>query len=237
MTENQLSEIRNYLLTKKLPIDILMEVNDHFVSQINDLMKEEQMSFDDAFKETKSSWQSELKPYWNGELDLVDKSKLLRDINRTYFRNLMKKALLSTSIILFVQFIFSKLLPIESFKFVFVIAIGIIFLVPIFNYLRNEKDFQILKKYRDYVLVSVQQYAMLGVGGIYFYFRFFTDGFYLAEMFQKSFIDPSAESIITGIVIEFILLLICFIAIFSQKIYLEKIQKVKPFLQYLKPSR
>lgn len=34
MNEIQLTEIRNYLLTKKLPIDILMEVQDHFVTQI-----------------------------------------------------------------------------------------------------------------------------------------------------------------------------------------------------------
>ena len=29
MTKLQLTEIRNYLLSKKLPIDILIEVNDH----------------------------------------------------------------------------------------------------------------------------------------------------------------------------------------------------------------
>jgi hypothetical protein len=40
ITEPQLTEIRNYLLSKKLPIDILIEVNDHFVSQILDLQRE-----------------------------------------------------------------------------------------------------------------------------------------------------------------------------------------------------
>ena len=39
LSETQLTEIRNYLLSKKLPIDILIEVNDHFVSQINDLQR------------------------------------------------------------------------------------------------------------------------------------------------------------------------------------------------------
>ena len=41
LTETHLTEIRNYLLSKKLPIDILIEVNDHFISQISDLQKEE----------------------------------------------------------------------------------------------------------------------------------------------------------------------------------------------------
>ena len=48
MTELQLTEIRNYLLSKKLPIDILIEVNDHFISQISDLQREENLSFEEA---------------------------------------------------------------------------------------------------------------------------------------------------------------------------------------------
>ena len=61
MTESQLTEIRNYLLSKKLPIDILIEVNDHFVSQISDLQREENLSFEEAFEKTKENWKEELK--------------------------------------------------------------------------------------------------------------------------------------------------------------------------------
>jgi hypothetical protein len=50
ITETQLTEIRNYLLAKKLPIDILIEVNDHFVSQILDLQREENLGFEEAFE-------------------------------------------------------------------------------------------------------------------------------------------------------------------------------------------
>ena len=46
LSETQLSEIRNYLLSKKLPIDILIEVNDHFISQISDLQREENLGFE-----------------------------------------------------------------------------------------------------------------------------------------------------------------------------------------------
>ena len=60
-TEHQLTEIRNYLLSKKLPIDILIEVNDHFISQISDLQREENFSYEDAFEKTKESWKDELK--------------------------------------------------------------------------------------------------------------------------------------------------------------------------------
>ena len=60
-TESQHTEIRNYLLSKKLPIDILIEVNDHFISQISDLQREENLSFEEAFEKTKESWKDELK--------------------------------------------------------------------------------------------------------------------------------------------------------------------------------
>ena len=61
ITELQLTEIRNYLLSKKLPIDILIEVNDHFISQISDLQREENLSFEEAFEKTKENWKEELK--------------------------------------------------------------------------------------------------------------------------------------------------------------------------------
>ena len=63
-TDSQLTEIRNYLLSKKLPIDILIEVNDHFISQISDLQREENLGFEEAFEKTKLTWDKELKPYW-----------------------------------------------------------------------------------------------------------------------------------------------------------------------------
>ena len=57
--EQQESEIRNYLLSKKLPIDILIEVNDHFISQISDLQREENLSFEEAFLKVKTRWNFE----------------------------------------------------------------------------------------------------------------------------------------------------------------------------------
>ena len=74
MTEHQLTEIRNYLLAKKLPIDILIEVNDHFVSQILDIQKEENLGFEEAFEKVKESWEEEITPYWKGDWDLENRN-------------------------------------------------------------------------------------------------------------------------------------------------------------------
>ena len=61
ITETQLTEIRNYLLSKKLPIDILIEVNDHFISQINDLQKKENLNFEEAFEKVKEKLEEKIR--------------------------------------------------------------------------------------------------------------------------------------------------------------------------------
>ena len=81
-TDSQLTEIRNYLLSKKLPIDILIEVNDHFVSQISDLQREENLSFEEAFEKVKDDWKEELTLSWNGSIDLSDTNPFIRDVRQ-----------------------------------------------------------------------------------------------------------------------------------------------------------
>ena len=87
MTERQLTEIRNYLLSKKLPIDILIEVNDHFVSQINDLQREENLSYEDAFEKTKENWKEELSfsTIYSNNSDVVLLRKIKQRQNLNFF--------------------------------------------------------------------------------------------------------------------------------------------------------
>ena len=80
LSETQLTEIRNYLLSKKLPIDILIEVNDHFISQISDVQREENLSFEEAFEKVKDDWKEELTLSWNGSIDLSDTNTFIRDV-------------------------------------------------------------------------------------------------------------------------------------------------------------
>ena len=233
LSESQLTEIRNYLLSKKLPIDILIEVNDHFVSQISDLQREENLSFEEAFERTKLSWDKELKPYYHGDWDLEDKSKLLRTINRNNFYSLAKKSFLYTVPIILALVFLSLIQNFEIYKYIFVLIIGVIISIPLINYFRNREDLNLPKKYTKYILISIQEYTMLSIGGIYFYFKFLLEGFYVAKMFKDFIYLQNFENFIFGLFITFTLLSVSFLSIFSQKIYLTKIEKVKPFLKYL----
>ena len=233
ITKPQLTEIRNYLLAKKLPVDILIEVNDHFVSQILDLQREENLGFEEAFEKTKLSWDKELKPYYKGDWDLQDKSKLLRTINKNNFYSLAKKSLAYTLSIIALLIILSQSINFEVYKYIFVFIIGIILSIPIINYFRNKENLSLPKKYTKYILISIQEYTILNLSGIYFYFKFLVDGFKVAKMFKDFLSVQNFDNFIFGTLVAFALLFVSFLSIFSQKIYLSKIEKIKPFLKYL----
>ena len=89
----QLDEIRNYLLLQKLPIDILMEVQDHIITQIEDIQKTQDLDFDTAFAKAKDSWRKDLRPYWNGSWDLEDRNDLVRNFEKSIWVDFSKQSL------------------------------------------------------------------------------------------------------------------------------------------------
>ncbi|QFG54108.1 hypothetical protein [Chryseobacterium sp.] len=233
MTAADLTSIRNFLLDKKLPIDILVEVYDHFTTQISELQKEEGLEFDKAFEKVKQSWQGELQPSWKGEWDLVDRSELLRKINTANLRAFLGKALYIASVIVLALMLFSFLFSFHVYKYIFVIATGLILLLPFYVYFKNFKDFSLNKKYKKYVLVSFQEYTLLSLSCLYFYFKFFTEAGTIAKMFSGTAVDANLKSTIFGIVITYAVLVISLVSYYSQRKFLHTIEKVKPFLKHL----
>ena len=236
-TESQLTEIRNYLLSKKLPIDILIEVNDHFISQINDLQREENISFEVAFEKTKLSWDKELKPYWRGKFNLEDISdfmvKTSNEIARTNLFFALKYSTIPTILIFYIAFNFDA--KIFGY-FTFTILAGLVF-YSIIKYFSNYKDFKLAKKYNKYVLTlhqhSVFIFMVILSPMINIYSRLINE----PEKFQKLITFQSNKPIIVEI--AFILMSVyliifgVFYSLSSQKNYLKQIEKVKPFLKYL----
>lgn len=61
ISSTEQTQIRDYLIYKKLPIDILLEVQDHFENQIESLERENNISFQEAFLLAKMSWEKDFK--------------------------------------------------------------------------------------------------------------------------------------------------------------------------------
>ncbi|WP_155845036.1 hypothetical protein [Chryseobacterium daeguense] len=61
MSTEQEQQITDYLIFHRLPLDILLEVKDHMISQVLDIQSDENLNFDEAFLKTKKLWESEFK--------------------------------------------------------------------------------------------------------------------------------------------------------------------------------
>ena len=237
ITAPQLTEIRNYLLAKKLPIDILIEVNDHFVSQILDLQREENLSFEEAFEKTKLSWDKELKPYWRGNLNLEDISdfmiKTKKEIDQSNFVFAIKYSILPFLMV----FIFAFYLKPKPFGYLtFSLLIGLVF-YSLLKYYAHYKDFQLAKKYKKHVLTLHQHSIFIFLIIISPMINIYTRLINNLEKFQKLMTFQSNKPVFIEIVFilmsVYLIIFGVFYSVSSQKNYLKQIQKVKPFLKYL----
>lgn len=102
-------QVENYLIWKKLPLDILLEVKDHMISQIEDCMNDERISFEKAFSRVELSWRGSfsLTKYWmfygNDKIPLIVK-KILKEKYYQIFKKAFVFALISFIINIFLIF-------------------------------------------------------------------------------------------------------------------------------------
>ncbi|MCD0479460.1 hypothetical protein LPB90_13440 [Chryseobacterium sp. LC2016-29] len=227
MTKEQKNEIRQYLLSKKLPVDLLMEVEDHFISQINEVQAEKKLSFDDAFNVTIISWYDDLKLSWDGNWSLEDTSVFIKKSTRQTFFSIFKKSAMIAVIMYVVVVLFYVLIPFEVLRISLGVLVSLMIVYPLIVFFKEKKYFDLPKKYKNIRLSAYQDmvsvFFILPMSSVW-YFRF------ILEM-NDNFLDPSQ---VKGIVVNSLLL---FFFIFEvsiivcQKKYLETIKRLIPYLQ------
>ncbi|WP_175621819.1 hypothetical protein [Chryseobacterium schmidteae] len=227
MTGEQKNEVRNYLLTKKLPIDLLMEVEDHFIAQINEQQSEKNLSFDDAFNVAIISWYDDLKLSWDGNWDLEDTSVFIKKSTRQTFFSIFKKSAMIAVTMYVAVVLFYVLIPFEVFRISLGVLVSLMIVYPLIFFFKEKKYFDLPKKYKNIRLSAYQDmvsvFFILPMSSVWC-FRF------ILEM-NDNFLDPSQ---VNGIVVNSLLL---FFFIFEvsiivcQKKYLETIKRLIPYLQ------
>lgn len=90
----QEQQVTDYLILHRLPLDILLEVKDHMISQVLDIQINENVSFDEAFHKTQKLWESEFKMtkysvFYSEEIPVI-----VKKIVREKYNNIIKKSLL-----------------------------------------------------------------------------------------------------------------------------------------------
>lgn len=233
-------EIRDYLLSKKLPLDLLLEVNDHFISQINSLEREKDLQFPEAFKEVKENWRNDLTLSWKCGFSLEDSTDFMRKISKQIEReNILESLKLGVPYVLII-FLVANFCNVYFFQAFFVSAILIPVLVGIANYIYHYKDFRLPKKYPSNILTLHQKAVFLFFLLISPMLNIFSKVFDHPKKFQEIFLVKFAGRETLTIIAVFGTLILFIVGIIysliSQKKYLEQIKHIKPFLKYLKIS-
>lgn len=167
ITPEQTREIREYLLSKRLPIDILMEVEDHFVNQIN-CLQQDGLGFSEAFSQVQSSWLSDLKMTYDARYSLDDITQLAKNITRTQQNRMLKKSALSGLAGAALAYCGGLLLPGDVFGVLLLAIMILVAAVPILRFILHSKDFFLPRKYPNFQLSVFQNsnaISMLLVGG------------------------------------------------------------------------
>ena len=235
MTKLQLTEIRNYLLSKKLPIDILIEVNDHFVSQINDLQREENLSFEEAFEKTKESWKDELKIEFSFFGD--NESKIIKRIKKKQNIEFLTKTLKIYLPFLISSFLLANFSNINIFK-IFNTSIFIaVLVIPIIIQFYYFKDFQLAKNYKKNQLNTMQSINSFGSIAIMYIFLFSKDllkkseqFFYIISGNYRRILDIDQRNATLLCVMIYLIIFWFIFLILKQISFIKKVKEVKPNL-------
>ena len=235
INESQTQEITTYLLEQKLPLDILLEIQDHIISQISELEREENLSFEEAFVKAKDSWRSELRPYWNGSWDLEDRNDLVRNFEKSVFKDIGWKSAKYALGIMIILALLTNIFSLEFFQYLFLIfsiALILYTLIPIFY---RWKTFRLPNKYYPkYTLTLYQNYVILPLAGAYFLFKFIVEYDKFAYSFYKLFHSFEWKlSYGLLLVLTFVFIMVLMFSSIAQKVYLKRIALVKPFLDKL----
>ena len=238
LSETQLTEIRNYLLSKKLPIDILIEVNDHFVSQINDVQREENLSYEDAFEKTKESWKDELKIEFSFFGD--NESKIIKRIKKKQNIEFLTKTLKIYLPFLISSFLLANFSNINIFK-IFNTSIFIaVLVIPIIIQFYYFKDFQLAKNYKKNQLNTMQSINSFGSIAIMYIFLFSKDllkkseqFFYIISGNYRRILDIDQRNATLLCVMIYLIIFWFIFLILKQISFIKKVKEVKPFLKQL----
>lgn len=230
MNENQTIEIRNYLLSKKLPLDLLLEVQDHFLSQISHLEIEENLSFDEAFEKVKLSWKHELKMknYGNGKLF----SKLNYGIINNNGIKMGIYTLLMSVIALVLLFLCVRNSSFEIFKKSYYFLIYAAIFVPTILAILNFKSFLLIKKYKGLKLNTHQNNMILIFIAYIFMFKQLNSSSQGSLMrFYNYSNGITSNGGFNQLIIVFIISLFYFAGLYSQIQFIKAVEKTKPFLK------
>ncbi|AQX50183.1 hypothetical protein [Elizabethkingia anophelis] len=160
--ENQDKKITDYLIEKRLPLDIMLEVKDHMTDQIQDLEVSKNMTFDEAFSQAQLSWEEELK---TNRPSLTTYNEFLATpfVRKIYWQK--RKSVIFRSVgfalcILILLILAATELDITSFRIVFIAIVILSTFTPVLYYIRYFRVFRFTDKFANKVSVYQREFIV-----------------------------------------------------------------------------
>ena len=137
ITEAQNLEVQNYLIGKKLPLDVAIELQDHFISQIEIFQNSGNIGFTQAFLKTKILWKNELLFRKKSIFSFQKVTQFLYNLHDQQYKKLYKKAIIFSFLFCLLQFSTAFIFNEDYYYAVNALAFlaGIILSIFIFFYL------------------------------------------------------------------------------------------------------
>lgn len=115
MNHSQSLQIRSYLESKKLPLDVVLEVEDHFTEQVETLQDRKNIDFQEAFRLTQESWQQDFMPVRKSWFSFGKVPRIVRQFQQETNKKLTQKSLGIALVLMCYQLVTAKLLDIDYY--------------------------------------------------------------------------------------------------------------------------
>lgn len=125
ISSSQKIQVHNYLQIQKLPIDVLLEIRDHFEQQIESLQIEHNITFEEAFLRTKIAWKPDFRLVKKSFFSFGKVPRIVKDIQKETQKKILTKSLTIAIFIKALQFITAKFLQHEYY----ILIAGIIYIL------------------------------------------------------------------------------------------------------------
>jgi len=219
-SQKQEQAITDYLIFHQLPLDILLEVKDHMLSQVADIQAEENKSFEEAFHKTQKLWESEFKLTSYSLFYSEQIPVLLKKIVKEKFTGILKKSLLFglasfTVNLLLIYFSADQEIYNDLFRFYNSVIVMIPFLYWIFNknmrkYVR--RDFKYQEK--SFFTMYQRNFGIFAVSGNFIFQIILRGDEHLFRFFRTN--DPvSVFPLIVSLILPYILHILIFFIIIN----------------------
>lgn len=233
LTEQE-QQITDYLISKNLTLDMLVEIKDHMMDQVTGIQETENLSFEDAFSKVKESWGEEFKMtryfFYSGKIPVISKKVI-----KIRYSGLLKKSLLIATIsfalnILLIYCSNSQ----EIYKMVFRTLNSVFFIIPIVVVLRNYKNRKFISmdyKYKGKLFYTLYQMniSLLTISTLSMMQFMGKDGHYAYLFFRSQRYTDLIYTAVT-LILPLIMQTLVTFALFNYREHQKTLKKLQHFL-------